>query len=216
MSQELKIMGGIGIASLLILIATVYFMTRSQKIEENIPRVDASKLVTEQSHRRGSSSASVVLVEFGDYQCPACAAAHPVTKKLLEEYDDKVQLVFRHFPLQQHANAQIAAEAAEASGAQGKYWEMHDLLYEHQNDWAETEDPVPTFVGYAEQLAIDSKRFEAELKDGKYTAIVKKDEAAGDGLGVNSTPTFYVNGRKVVTTPSYVTLRGMIDQELGN
>jgi protein-disulfide isomerase len=141
-------------------------------------------------HVLGTSAAAVTLLEYGDYECPFCAAAHPTVKHVLQLLAGDILFAYRHFPLTQiHPHAQQAAEAAEAAGAQGRFWEMHDLLFAHQDRLA-----VRDLVGYASALGLDVARFTSELQIGAYTARVREDFLSGARSGVNGTPTFFVNG----------------------
>jgi protein-disulfide isomerase len=141
-------------------------------------------------HVLGTSTAAVTLVEYGDYECPFCAAAHPAVTQVLKLVPDDVLFAYRHFPLTQiHPHAQQAAEAAEAAGAQGRFWEMHDVLFEHQDRLT-----VRDLVGYASALGLDLARFTSELQSGAHTARVREDFLSGLRSGVNGTPTFFVNG----------------------
>ena len=151
------------------------------------------------SYMTGKTDAKVQLVEFGDYQCPFCAAANPTIVSIIEKYktNPDFNFVFREFPLSQHPNAQQAAEAAEAAGAQGKYFEMNDLLYQHQNDWSGTFSPTGTFVSYAQQLGLDTAKFKTEITTSVYINNITQDQLDGEALGVNATPTFFLNGEKV-------------------
>ena len=141
-------------------------------------------------HMLGPPDAPVTLVEYGDYQCPHCGAAHPVVKTVLRHLGRNVRFAFRHFPLAEiHPNALPAAEAAEAAGAQNKFWEMHDLLFANQ-DALEHRD----LVRYAEALDLDLPRFVAELAEHTWEPRVREDFMTGVRSGVNGTPTFFVNG----------------------
>ena len=146
----------------------------------------------DRDHIRGPARALVTLVEYGDYECPHCRQAHYVLQDLLAEMGDQVQLAFRNFPLTQiHPHAQQAAEAAEAAGAQGRFWPMHDTIYENQ-DALEEED----LMAYAEQVGLDLDRFQLELFQGVYAPRVREDFLSGVRSGVNGTPTFFINGRR--------------------
>jgi protein-disulfide isomerase len=149
--------------------------------------------VSEQrDHTQGPVTAAVTLVEYGDYECSYCGDAYPVLKELTAELDDKVRLVFRNFPLTQiHPHAQRAAEAAEAAAAQGRFWQMHDVLYERQ-EALEDED----LVAYAAELSLDLDRFQVELTQGVYFERIREDVMSGVRSGVNGTPTFFINGRR--------------------
>ncbi|MEA2705275.1 MAG: hypothetical protein QOH22_63 [Gemmatimonadaceae bacterium] len=146
--------------------------------------------VSERDHVAGPDDAPVTLVEYGDYECPHCGRAHPVIKTVQRELGGQLRFVFRNFPLAEaHPHALLAAQSAEAAGAQGKFWEMHDMIFEHQ-DALEPED----IVGYANALGLDIARFESELEGGTYVKKVRDDFRSGVKSGVNGTPTFFVNG----------------------
>jgi protein-disulfide isomerase len=141
-------------------------------------------------HALGSESAPVTLVEYGDYECPHCGAAHPIVKRVLRRLGQEVRFVFRNFPLgQMHPHAVEAAEAAEAAGLQEEFWRMHDQLFEHQ-DALERED----LIGYAKELGLDSTRFAHDLGRDAVEERVRSDFDSGVRSGVNGTPTFFING----------------------
>lgn len=156
--------------------------------------VGAKTFIRPYSHSTGSTSAPVTLVEFGDYQCPVCGAAYAPIKAITDKYasDPNFNFVFRNFPLPQHEDAQLAASAAESAGAQGKYFQMHDLLYENQNDWSGSTDPMSYFTQYAQQLGLNVDQFNADTTSYKYFSNVDQDMEDGNAFGVNATPTFYV------------------------
>jgi protein-disulfide isomerase len=146
--------------------------------------------VGENDHRIGPATAPVTLVEYGDYQCPYCGAAYPVTKELLRILGDDLQLVYRHFPLSQiHPLAYDAALAAEAAGGQGRFWEMHEQLYAHQDRLAPDD-----LLSYARAVGVDLDRFARDLAERTYEPKVRADFLSGVRSGVNGTPTFFVNG----------------------
>jgi protein-disulfide isomerase len=148
--------------------------------------------VSERDHTLGPAKAPVTLVEYGDYECPYCGAAHPVVKQLISLLGRRVRFVFRHFPLATvHPHAQHAAEAAEAAGAQGQFWEMHDTLYENQQA-LEAED----LLEYAAQLGLDVERLANELAERVHADRVRQDFLSGVRSGVNGTPTFFINGAR--------------------
>ena len=142
-------------------------------------------------HVQGDSKALLTLVQYGDYQCPFCGAAYPEVKKVQKELGAKLRFVFRNFPLTNvHEFAMDAAETAEAAAAQGKFWEMHDFLYEHQRTLG---DPSVA-LGYAKELGLDAQKFEHEISQHVHQKRIKDDFMGGVRSGVNGTPTFYVNG----------------------
>jgi protein-disulfide isomerase len=149
--------------------------------------------VSEQrDHLLGPATAAVTLLEYGDYECSYCGQAYGVLKELMDERGDQVRLVFRNFPLtQMHPHAARAAEAAEAAAAQGRFWEMHDILYERQ-DALEDED----LLSYAGELGLDVDRFGADLSKDAYADRIREDFMSGVRSGVNGTPTFFINGRR--------------------
>ncbi len=141
-------------------------------------------------HVQGAPDADIVLVEYGDYECPYCGAAYPVVKELQNRLHGKMSFAFRNFPLANaHPHAEFAAETAEAAAAQGKFWEMHDMLYEHQ-DALEPEN----LIEYATTLGLDLSRFTKDVNEHVYAARVREDFRSGVRSGVNGTPSFFING----------------------
>jgi protein-disulfide isomerase len=134
----------------------------------------------------------VTLLEYGDYECPYCGAAYPIVKEVQGRMGDRLRFVFRNFPITtSHPHSEQAAEAAEAAAAQGKFWEMHDHLYEHQQRLTD-----PDLHGYAQELGLDVERFDRELAEHVHADRVREDFMSGVRSGVNGTPSFYVNGAK--------------------
>jgi protein-disulfide isomerase len=143
-------------------------------------------------HIQGNAQAPVTLVEYGDFECPFCGSADPVLKELQRRMGDELRFVFRNFPLAQvHPHALAAAEAAEAAGAQGQFWQMHDLLYEHQ-----TALELSHLRAYAKRLKLDEARFAQDLEAHTFRARVEDDFRGGVRSGVNGTPTLFVNGAR--------------------
>ena len=148
--------------------------------------------VSERDHFEGPAGAPLTLVEYGDYQCPYCGAAYPEIKKVQKKLGKKLRFVFRNFPLvESHPYALIAAEAAEAAALQGKFWEMHDLIYEEQ----ESLEPG-VIASWAERLGLDMAKFGAVLRQGALQKRIAEDRKSGIMSGVNGTPTFFINGRR--------------------
>lgn len=164
---------------------------------------------------KGAEDPQAVLVEYGDFQCPACAAYAPMVSRASEEFGDRLQLEFRHFPLTQiHKNAEPASRAAEAAGRHGVFWEMHDLLFERQGSWAEARNPNEVFRSYAEELGLDGEAFEADLSHEDVIGKVRSDMQSGWASNVAGTPTFFLNGRKMPYPKNYAEFRGLIEREL--
>jgi protein-disulfide isomerase len=144
----------------------------------------------ERDHIHGPADAAVTLVEYGDYECPYCGAAYPIVKEVQAQLGERLRFVFRNFPIvTSHPHAEQAAEAAEAAGAQGEFWQMHDVLYERQSRLAD-----PDLRSYAEELGLDLGRFDAELAGHVHAPRVREDFMSGVRSGVNGTPTFYIDG----------------------
>ena len=148
--------------------------------------------------RGGAATAAVTLEEFGDYQCPPCGALHPGLKKIESEYGARVRFVFRHYPLVSiHKRALQAARAAEAAALQDRFWEMHDRLYETQDEWVEDCDARGRFIAYARELGMDTSRFARDMDSPEMIGRVLLDQRRGDSAGVDATPTLFLNGREI-------------------
>ncbi len=146
--------------------------------------------VSERDHSQGPADAPVTLVEYGDYECPYCGQAYPIVQEVQQRMGDRLRFVFRNFPLAQlHPHAQHAAEAAEAAAAQGRFWEMHDTLFEHQHHLDDDH-----LVQYARQLGLDAGAFEEAMATHAHAGRVREDFMSGARSGVNGTPTFFMNG----------------------
>jgi protein-disulfide isomerase len=158
---------------------------------------------------RGNPSAPVTIVEFSDYQCPFCARVNPTLDKIRETYGDRVKIVFKDFPLPNHAEAPKAAEAARCAGDQNKYWEMHDALFANQRSLG-----VPSLKQTARAIGLNGTAFDQCLDSGKWASAVAEGNALGEKMGVNSTPTLYVNGRAVIGAMPFENFKAIIDEEL--
>ena len=156
------------------------------------PEQPVYRIAIDDQPLKGGANAPVTIIEFTDYECPACAATHPVLEEIVKEYGDRVNFVVRDFPLEQHTHAAKAAEAAEAARAQGKYWEYIALLFQNQG-MLEAEN----LKEYATRLQLDRKRFDEALDTGKYAEKVQKDQQDGYRVGVDATPTVFINGRRI-------------------
>lgn len=191
-----------------------FLITRNNQVTTTPASKD--QLIRSTSHSTVSPDAKVNIVEFGDFQCPACAAAFPIVEQLLALYKDNPQVNFvsRNFPLPQHQYALITAEAAEAAGAQGKYWEMYRLIYANQDTWVNSADPMSILVGYATQLKLDVERFKSEVTANKYNDIINQDKQDGIALGINSTPTFFINGVRATGVQDFADFKARVDAAL--
>ena len=165
--------------------------------------LDFRPVVTSKGWTKGNPAAKTVLVEFGDYQCSACGAARQTVANVLKNHENELLLVFKQYPMESiHRNSMIAAQAAEAAGRQFRFWEMHDLLFLHQRDWAEVPDPQTFLLKYAEQLHLDLERFKQDLWNGEIRDKIYRDVLEGQFASVRSVPTFYLNGSLMPRTQS--------------
>jgi protein-disulfide isomerase len=149
------------------------------------------------AHVRGNPEAPVTLEEFADFQCPPCGQFAPFAEELLREYDSRLRVVFRNFPLPVHEHAREAALAAEAAGFQGKFWEMHDTLYREQSAWSKAPNARELFESYAGTLGLNMDQFKKDMDSDKARERVDSDHALGDSLGIKLTPTLFINNRAV-------------------
>jgi len=171
--------------------------------------------IVESDWSRGNLESDVVLLEYADFQCPACAAYHPLLEQLYSEYGDRIRMVYRHFPITQiHANAEPAGRAAEAAGRQGKFWEMHDMLYETQSSWANERNAEDKFIQYAESLDLNIDQFKADMNSDEAKEKVANDNIGGARSGVQGTPTFFLNGEKITNPRNYDELKTVVEQAL--
>jgi protein-disulfide isomerase len=182
------------IVAIIVLSFAYYFYAMSQKGAEPTGTVT----VTENDHIRGNLTGKVTLVEFGDFQCPACGAYEPIVRQVTKDNADIMKIVFKHFPLTQiHQNALLAAKASEAASNQGKFWEMHDMLYDTQKDWEGSLNARDTFIGFAKTLGLDTTKFAADLNSPAIENKILAEYKEGTLLGVQGTPTFFVNGKQI-------------------
>lgn len=194
MSTEKKFLIGIGLVTIILVAVGVFFLGN----KGNTAQVESATVqsVLEQQGRwtKGNPDAPVKIVEFADYECPACAAVNPIVDQVVAENQDKVYYSFRNYPLSSHLNSKIAAQAAEAAGLQGKFWEMKDLLFKNQNDWITSTKPEEIFTTYAQELGLDTEKFKSDLETS--VSIVNQDLTDANKAGIEATPTFFINGTK--------------------
>lgn len=193
-------------------IGTMIFVSRQS--EPSAADVD-KRLVRSDSHTLSTAKdGKATLVEFLDFECEACGALFPDMEKLRDEYDGKFTFVVRYFPLPSHKNSELAARSVESAAEQGKFEEMYKKMYENQKEWGEKqESQEKLFLGFAEELGLDMKKFKSTLNDPATAKRVQKDVTDGTELGVSSTPTIYFNGERV-EQPSYDTVKQAIDEAL--
>lgn len=204
MTDELKMLIGVGVASLVIIGGGVFLASKNMAVNptftgSNTVSIDKNLLIKESSNKTSEvSDKKVSIVVFGDFQCPACAATDPLLKSILDKNNEKVVLIFRHFPLTQHINARPAAYAAEAAGKQGKFWQMHDTLYTNQTQWETLQNPNEKFVEYAQDIGLNMDEYNKTISDPEIKQKVDSDLDDGTKLRVDATPTIFVDGERVV------------------
>lgn len=213
MTQELKIMIIVGIVTVSLLVGGVFLLSSQNTNNANADQIDSSKLVRSWSHQTATDSADkkITIVEFADFQCPACAAAYPVIQRVKEEYKEDLNFVYRHFPLMQHRYGKISAKAAEAAGEQGKFWEMYSKLYLTQDQWGNSSNPEADFERFANELGLDINKFKSDLSSDEISDRINKDVSDALDLNVNSTPTLFINGERIAGAPQYEQLKSKIE-----
>jgi protein-disulfide isomerase len=189
------------------IISALVIFSGGKKVD--ISKVDPNAVQTANSqngniadHVFGKVGSKVTLIEYGDFQCPPCASAHPVVKSITNQYKDQLQFVFRNFPITEaHPNAKAASGTAEAAGLQGKYWEMNDKIYSTQTDWSDLSitERSKFFENLANELGLDIKKFNADLQATAINEKINFDLGLGKKAGVEATPTFYLDGKKLDT-----------------
>lgn len=210
MDNNFKILIGTVAATILIIVVAVFALSGSQPTADVSQAVDQNILVRNAGYNaKGATTPAVTIVEFADFQCPGCQATAPTLQALVAKYPNQVQVVYRHFPLPQHPLARPAAAAAEAAGKQGKFWEMHDIIF--QNQQGLTND---SFAQFAQQIGLNVDQFNTDRQSGPITELVQNDYSTANQLGVDSTPTLYLNGVKFVQPATLENLSTAIEQQL--
>jgi protein-disulfide isomerase len=188
------------LVSIIVIFGGIFFYTRSKNTSNG--GSNSSVQGTVSNHVQGTGTTGVTLVEYGDFQCPACGQYYPLLKQVQQKYGDKIVFQFRNFPLVQiHQNAMAASRAAEAAGKQGKYWEMHDALYEQQSSWTSSSSPTAIFEAYAAQLGLNAAQFKTDMESDAVLGTINADIKAGQAYKITGTPTFILDGKKIEESP---------------
>ena len=198
--KDWKLIASVVGGTLAVLVGVSLFFSSSNS-KPNSP-IDNSALIANAVNASGPENSPVTIVEFSDLQCQACRASWPQVESLRQKYPDKIRFIYRHFPLTSiHQYAVIAAIASEAAAAQGKFWEYANILFDQQDTWSQTRDPKELFLGFAKQIEIpDIDKFQKDLENQVGKDRVLAELQLGNKLGVNATPTFFVNSEKTTAT----------------
>ena len=202
------------LATIVLIVAGMAWIGNAQD-HANDPQM-LSVPVTDSDWYEGGKDASAVLVEYSDFQCPACGAYAPLIRELHETYGNSLKIVYRNYPLVTiHPNAQLAAQAAEAAGIQGKFFPMHDILFENQETWSKEADPTSLFVEYATAIGLDVEKFTTDLTGKDVVNAIKNDVEGGNTSKISSTPTFFLNGIQISRNPQGIeSFKALIDATL--
>lgn len=185
-----------------VLVGAFILTSRSSDTDQSAANKTDATTISSVDHVRGNPEAQITLIEYGDFQCPACGSVHPILKQLEEAYPTQLKVVFRHFPLSNiHPQAFGASRAAEAAGVQGKFYEMHDLLYERQSQWSNSNNAASIFKDYAKELGLDVSKFSDDYGANSTSTRINSDVQSGKDAAVTATPTFYLNGQKLDPNP---------------
>lgn len=220
---------GLGVFLVLSLGVAVFGVTRAatfsskdgatvqDKKTQSEEKIYESPIVTKEDHARGVGELQNVLIEYSDFQCPVCAPYAGMVSEIEKEFRGKLTVVYRNFPKDTiHENAYRAAQAVQAASEQGKFWQMHDLLYEKQSEWSVSDHPQDAILQYAKSLLLDTKKFTADIENPRIEAAIQKDIESGENSGVDTVPTFFLNGKKIPSPHTVQEFEKIISQELKN
>lgn len=199
------VIGGITVAVFVLIIVA---SSLAPKVSPNLVEIPTQELIATHTPVKGNLNAKVTLVEFSDFECPACATFDPYVKQVANEFKDDLKVAYRHFPLPQHTKARLAAQASMAAAEQGKFWEYGEKLFENQSNLDESD-----LIGYAQGFGLDLEKFKSDMTSQKIKDYISQDLSVGSRYGVSSTPTFYLNGKKLVLT-SFADLRNKVDEAI--
>ncbi|MEK7582818.1 MAG: thioredoxin domain-containing protein [Patescibacteria group bacterium] len=211
MTKTIGIWIGVFVATFAVLFLLVKYSAPKPEQAE-YPEVS---VIAASDHIRGNPDAKVRLIEYGDFQCPGCGQAEPFLQQLTKDYGDKLAFVYRDFPLPSHKHAERAARYAEAADLQGKYWEMHDAIFAGQNEWSGKADADPIFRGYAETIKLDMTKLQQDIESEVVKNNVEDDKKGATKFNVNSTPTFFLNTKKIQPS-NYDEFKALIDRALSS
>lgn len=209
-TRAILIWGGVILAMILLLVGLAQLGTRGAKGNGQL-----ADPVTDADHSKGNANAKATLVEYSDFQCPACETYYPIVKQLAQDFPNDLRVVYRHYPIRElHEHAQLAAQASEAADKQGKFWDMHDVLFNTQDSWKDEQNPGELFVKYAESIGLNADQFRTDMNSDAAKQAVNDDASSGDRAGVKGTPAFFLNGKQIQVT-SYDQFKQLISDTVG-
>ena len=188
----------------------------SQKANRQSASIPLPDQILATDWSKGNPLAKVTLVEYSDFQCPACYAYFPLVTRIVSENINNIRFVYRHFPLPQHANAIPASRVAESAGNQGKFWEMYEMIFSNHDDWENSTDVTTIFNGYAQKLGLNMTKYQADYASKEVMDKINLDISSGEKARIDSTPTFYVNGKKINNPQSYEEFKKIIDDAINS
>lgn len=205
-------------AALIVIVAGIGAYQVATGTPAELPRRDGtlSGAVDATDWTKGAKEPKVSLVEFSDFQCPACGVYYPLIEGVLNDYKDKMSFTYRHFPLPQHQNALAASYASEAAGNQGKFFEMADKLFKNQDEWSEIKNPETVFERYAKELNLDITKYQADVVSDATKAAVESDAKSGTLSALDHTPTFFINGKMIENPRTKDELVALIEYAIAN
>lgn len=213
--RKLLMWGGIASIVFLSILGLVKLTNNDSSVlsstQTNLPPVAKEDLAF------GEKKAKITLIEYSDFQCPACAIANANIQQALKDYNGKILFVYRFFPLTQiHKNSLISAKGAYAAHLQGRFLEMEDLLFKNQDSWGEADNPREIFLSYAEEIGLNIEQFDKDIEAEKSNVFINKQAEEGINLGINQTPTIFLNGKKINNPRTYEEFKQLIETELTN
>lgn len=207
---------GLWIGGTLVLVLALWGLIQVVNTPQSQTLVAEAPAVTNSDIIYGSPSAKVTVIEYADFQCPACSIYAPFVNKLKQDFKGDIRIAYRFFPLPQHPYGMTASKAAYATHLQGKFWEMYSLLYDNQNTWSQSKDPASIFKQYAQELSLDLDKYEKDMNSKATEEYIKSQQNSATAIGVNSTPTFFINGKQIQNPPTYEAFKKLVEEELKN
>lgn len=193
------------VIGVLVLFAIIGIITWAIADKGNETGTENPNALRTEDHVEGATEPTATLIEYSDFQCPACATYYPLVKQLVADFPKDLRVVYRHYPLTNiHLNAMASSQASEAASIQGKFWEMHDILFGRQNDWSNLANPESKFLEYAKELKLNEEQFTGDMNSSAVKDRIKADQRLANQLRVNSTPTFFLNNSKIGTNPQSI------------